>query len=152
MKAIQIKELVQGVADLRATALPDLQPAPDKYLIRVHAAGTNFFDILQVQGKHQQKNPLPWIAGNEFSGEIQAVPTSKGTPKFKVGDQVFGATLGAFATQILVDEAALRHKPTSWTYAQASGLFYTAPTAYAALVLRARAQTGTNQPDAFRAW
>src|ERR1700748_2234962 len=59
------------------------------------------------------------------------------TPKFKVGDQVFGAALGTFATQVLVDEVALRTKPAGWTYAQASGLFYTAPTAYAALILRA---------------
>lgn len=143
MKAIQIKELVREVADLRVTTLPDLQPAPDKYLIQIHAAATNFFDVLQVQGKHQSKPPLPWIAGSEFSGEVQAVPTAKGHTKFKVGDQVFGATLGTFATQVLVDEVALRPKPAGWTYEQASGLFYTVPTAYAALVLRAKARAGT---------
>lgn len=143
MKAIQLKELVKSPNELQISDLPDLQPAADKYLIKIHAAATNFFDVLQIQGKHQQKPDFPWIAGNEFAGEVVAVPSSpKGKLKFKTGDHVFGADLGTFATQILVGEEALRPMPKGWSYAQASGLFYTAPTAYAALILRARAQKG----------
>lgn len=145
MKAIQIEQLVKGPNELTVSDLPDLQPASDKYLIKIHAAATNFFDVLQIQGKHQQKPPLPWIAGNEMAGEVMAQPTSpKGSLKFKVGDKVFGAALGTFATQIHVEEEALRPMPQGWSYAQASGLFYTAPTAYAALILRARAQKGND--------
>ena len=55
MKAIQLKELVKSPNDLKVSNLPDLQAAPDKYLIKIHAAATNFFDVLQIQGKHQQK-------------------------------------------------------------------------------------------------
>ena len=148
MKAIQLHELVKSPDGLTISELPDLKPAKDKYLIKIHAAATNFFDVLQVQGKHQQKPDLPWIAGNELAGEIVAQPTSpQSKPKFKVGDNVFGAALGTFATQIHVEEEALRPMPEGWSYAQASGLFYTAPTAYAALILRARAQKGTNHCD-----
>ena len=143
MKAIQLQQLVKSPDELQVSDLADLQPSPDKYLIKVHAAATNFFDVLQIQGKHQQKPPFPWIAGNEMAGEVVAQPTSpKSRPKFKVGDRVFGATLGTFATQCHVEEEGLRPMPESWTYAQASGLFLTTPTAYAALVLRARAQKG----------
>ena len=143
MKAIQLKELVKSPNDLKVSNLPDLQAAPDKYLIKIHAAATNFFDVLQIQGKHQQKPDFPWIAGNEFAGEIIALPTSpKGELKFKVGDNVFGAVLGTFATMAVVPEEDIRHMPKGWSYAQASGLFFTAPTAYAALILRARAQKG----------
>jgi len=142
MKAIQLKQLVKGPDELSVAQLPDLQPSPDKYLIKIHAAAANFFDILQIQGKHQQKPPLPFIAGNEFSGEVLATPSKSSKPKFKVGDRIFGAGLGAFGTQILVDEADIRPVPRGWTYLEASSLFYTAPTAYAALVLRARAQKG----------
>ena len=143
MKAIQLKQLVKSPKELQVSKLPDLQPSTDKYLIKIHAAATNFFDVLQIQGKHQQKPDFPWIAGNEFAGEIIALPSSpKDKSKFILGDKVFGAALGTFATQIHVEEEALRPMPKGWSYVQASGLFYTAPTAYAALVLRARAQKG----------
>lgn len=152
MKAIQLPALVKGPDDLRVATLPDLQPSPSKYLIKIHAAAANFFDNLQIQGKHQQKPPLPFIAGNEFSGEVLAVPTNanKSTLRFKVGDRVFGAGLGAFATQILADEADLRPIPRGWSYLEASSLFYTAPTAYAALILRARAKKGELSPSETR--
>lgn len=150
MKAIQLPTLVKVPSELRAVTLPDLQPHPSKYLIRIHAAAANFFDNLQIQGKHQQKAPLPFIAGNEFSGEILAVPTSApsngGQWRFKRGDRVFGAGLGAFATQILADEPDLRPVPKNWSYLEASSLFYTAPTAYAALILRAQAKKGILPP------
>ena len=140
MKAIQLQQLVKSPDELTVSDLPNLEPDVDKYLVKIHAAATNFFDVLQVQGKHQQKPPLPWIAGNECAGEILAQPTSrKGRAQFNVGDKVFGAALGTFATQIHIEEEALRPMPQHWSFAQASGLFYTAPTAYAALVLRARA-------------
>ena len=143
MKAIQLKQLVKSPNELTISDLPDLEPLPDKYLVKIHAAATNFFDVLQIQGKHQQKPEFPWIAGNEGAGEIIAQPTSpKSKPKFKVRDRVFGATLGTFATQAHVEEEALRPVPEGWSYAEACGLFLTTPTAYAALILRARAQKG----------
>ncbi len=40
---------------MRVTDLPDPQPKAAEYLIEVHAAAANFFDILQVQGKYQQQ-------------------------------------------------------------------------------------------------
>ncbi|KAK3052183.1 hypothetical protein LTR09_006775 [Extremus antarcticus] len=143
MKGIQLHKLVKSPDELTVSDLPDLEPSPDHYLIKIHAAATNFFDVLQIQGKHQQKPPFPWMAGSECAGEVVAQPTaSKTTSKFKVGDKVFGAALGTFATQIHIPEVGLRPMPKNWSYAEASGLFYTAPTAYAALILRARAQRG----------
>ncbi|KAI9817221.1 MAG: hypothetical protein M1827_001334 [Pycnora praestabilis] len=116
MRGIQVKEYVQGPGDLHVVDLPDPNPAPDQYLIAIHASATNFFDILQIRGKYQTQPPLPWIAGAEFSGVILQTPSSLPhgrTPKFAVGDKVFGARL-----------------------------FVTAPTSYAALVVRARIKKG----------
>jgi hypothetical protein len=45
----------QGPQELKVTDLPDLKPGPDDYLIEVHAAAANFFDILQIQGKYQNQ-------------------------------------------------------------------------------------------------
>ena len=41
--------------------------------IRTRAAALNFFDILQVQGKYQDKPPFPFTPGAEAAGIVDAV-------------------------------------------------------------------------------
>jgi NADPH:quinone reductase len=160
MKAVQVTHYVSGPQDLQVTTLPTPQPHATKYLIKIHACGTNFFDLLQIQGKYQHQPPLPWIAGSEFSGVVIATPTSSSNTsgkvdasidgtvsvlsghRFKVGDRVFGATHGAYATHILVDEAVLFPVPAGWSFPDACGLYVTCPTSYGALVTRAQTQPG----------
>jgi NADPH:quinone reductase len=160
MKAVQVTHYVSGPQELQVTTLPTPQPHPTKYLIKIHACGTNFFDLLQIQGKYQHQPPLPWIAGSEFSGIVIATPTSSSNTsgkveasidgtvsalsghRFKVGDRVFGATHGAYATHILVDEAVLFPIPAGWSFPDACGLYVTCPTSYGALVTRANTQPG----------
>lgn len=142
MRAIQVSKYVSSPPDLQVSTLPDLQPHQSKYLIAIHAAGTNFFDLLQIRGKYQNQPPLPWISGVEFAGTVLAVPNSSPGPRYKVGDRVFGAQQGAYATQILVPEDSLLPVPESWTFEDAAGLHVTAPTAYGALVVRAHTQPG----------
>lgn len=136
---------IQGPDELQVTELPDPKPEPDQYLIAIHAAATNFFDLLQIRGKYQHQPPLPWVSGAEFAGEVLAIPSSlKGnrTPKYKVGDRVFGATQGGYATRVACGEEKLYPVPASWSYFEAAGLFVTAPTSYAALVTRANIKAG----------
>ncbi|KAK2740452.1 hypothetical protein FQN57_006079 [Myotisia sp. PD_48] len=142
MRAIQVREYVKGPMDLTITTLPTPSPSPNKYLIQIHSAGTNFFDLLQIQGKYQHQPPLPWIAGMEFGGIILSTPTGSANPKFAVGDRVFGATHGAYSTHILADESALFPIPDGWDFDDAAGLFVTAPTSYGGLVHRANVQKG----------
>ncbi|EEH18869.1 hypothetical protein PABG_01188 [Paracoccidioides brasiliensis Pb03] len=143
MRAIQVKEYVKGPLDLTVTTLPTPSPSPDKYLIKVHSAGTNFFDLLQIQGKYQHQPPLPWISGMEFGGTVLNTPTAaKSNPKFKAGDRVFGAMQGAYATHILALEDRLLPVPEGWSFEDAAGLFVTAPTSYGGLVTRANVQSG----------
>ena len=71
MRAIQVKEYVKvsehlstidhvfiadqflkGPLDLQVTTLPTPSPSPSDYLIQIRSAGTNFFDLLQIQGKY----------------------------------------------------------------------------------------------------
>lgn len=145
MRGIQIKEYVKSPDELKVTTLPDPTPKPHEYLISIHAAAQNFFDILQVKGKYQTQPPFPWIAGAEFAGTILQVPSALPngqTPKYKVGDKVFGATQGAFATKIAAPEAVLLPVPKGWSFFDASGLFVTVPTSYSALVHRAGVKKG----------
>jgi len=133
---------LQSPGDLSVTSLPTLQPDSSRYLIAVHAAATNFFDLLQIRGKYQHQPPLPWIAGAEFAGEVLATPTSSGPHAFRVGDGVFGSAQGAYATHILAPESNIRRIPAGWDYPSAAGLMVTAPTSYVGLVVRANLKPG----------
>lgn len=59
-----------------------------------------------------------------------------------MGDRVFGANQGAYATHVLAAEQALFPVPEGWSFADASGVYVTTPTAYGALVTRAKTQPG----------
>ncbi len=146
MRAIQLESYVSLPTSLRVSTLPTPSPSPTAYLIRIHAAGTNFFDLLQIRGKYQHQPPFPWISGSEFAGVIISPPTSPPTSgdahQFQKGDRVFGASQGAYATHILAPESALLPIPGEWTFEDAAGLYVTAPTAYGALVTRAHTQPG----------
>lgn len=144
MRGIQISQYVSGPTDLRVKDLPDPTPKPNQYTISVRASATNFFDLLQIRGKYQHQPPLPWVAGAEFSGEIIATPTQPGprTPKFKLGDKVFGSAQGGYATKLCATEDQLRPLPKGWSYFDSAGLFVTMPTSYAGLVTRCRVQAG----------
>ncbi|KAK4238113.1 hypothetical protein C8A03DRAFT_44119 [Achaetomium macrosporum] len=142
MRGIQLTQYVKGPHELRVSALPDPKPRPDEYLIEVHAAATNFFDILQIQGKYQHQPPFPWISGAEFAGVVLATPSGSKNPKFPVGSRVFGATQGAYATKAVAKEVSMLPVPEGWSYKEAAGLFVTAPTSYGALVVRAGVKAG----------
>ncbi|KAI1120617.1 hypothetical protein F5Y10DRAFT_120948 [Nemania abortiva] len=142
MQGIQVAQYVKSPRELKVTELPDPEPSPDQYLIEVHAAATNFFDILQIQGKYQNQPPFPWVSGAEFSGVVLAAPASSKSPRFPVGSRVFGASQGAYATKVCAAEEQLLSMPQGWSFTDAAGLFVTAPTSYGALVLRAGVKAG----------
>jgi NADPH2:quinone reductase len=134
----------QGPSELRVTDLPDPIPQDHEYLIAIHATACNFYDLLQIQGKYQHQPPLPWVSGSEFSVVILKTPKtpSKGKPKYNVGDKIFGASQGGYATKVCAREEVLRPVPKGWSFFEAAGLFVTAPTSYASLVTRAKLQKG----------
>ncbi|KAK5657125.1 hypothetical protein OQA88_3653 [Cercophora sp. LCS_1] len=142
MRGIQLAQYVKAPHELKVTDLPDPKPGPDEYLIEVHAAATNFFDILQIQGKYQHQPPFPWVSGAEFAGVVLATPSGSKNPKFPVGAKVFGATQGAYATVCTAKEVAMLPVPEGWGFREAAGLFVTAPTSYGALVIRAGVKAG----------
>ncbi|KAL6701704.1 hypothetical protein J3F84DRAFT_355540 [Trichoderma pleuroticola] len=143
MRGIEIQKYVKSPAELQVTDLPDPVPKDDEYVIEVHAAAANFFDILQVQGRYQNQPPFPWVAGAEFAGTVVATPRKSRTkPRFAVGARVFGAAQGAFATKLCTKEVALLPVPEGWSFRDAAGLFVTAPTSYGALVVRAGIKAG----------
>jgi NADPH2:quinone reductase len=55
---------------------------------------------------------------------------------------VFGASQGGYATHVACTEERLRRVPEGWSFFDAAGLFVTAPTSYAGLVVRAGIKKG----------
>ena len=114
---------------------------PGCVIVDVKASALNFPDVLMIQGKYQSQPPFPFSPGGEFAGIVSAV--AEGVSEWQVGDEVFGGMgHGCFAQQICVPTSALRAKPASMTFAQASGISTTYGTSYYALKQRGQLQPG----------
>jgi NADPH2:quinone reductase len=83
MKAIQVKQ-PGGVEALELVDLPVPQPKPNQALVKIAAAGVNFIDVYQREGRY--KVALPFIAGQEGAGAVTAVGAEVKT--LQPGDRV----------------------------------------------------------------
>jgi len=141
MKAVVCKELgmpekLELVADW-----PEPEMGEHDVKIRVKAAGLNFPDVLIIQGKYQFQPELPFIPGNECSGEVLAVGSA--VTRCKPGDKVIAAAgTGAFCEQISVREDLVFPMPETLSFEQAAGISITYFTSYYALKQRAAIQPG----------
>jgi len=144
MKAFVIeKYITPEELPTRLVEWEEPKAGPNDIVVDVHYAGLNFFDILQVQGKYQNKPAFPWIAGCEFSGVVSAnSPIPQGCAYIPGKTRVFGAGQGAYAEKIKVDWRTVIEVPDEMGLDEAAGLYITAPTSYAALVTRAKTQPG----------
>src|SRR5918994_1393102 len=110
MRAL-VCEAYGPIENLKIADVPVPEPKPDEVLLRVGAAGVSFAALLGVQGKHQNKPPLPYVPGNEMAGHI--VKLGAGVSNLSVGQRVAtGVSQGAFA-EYAVATAARRWVPSS---------------------------------------
>jgi NADPH:quinone reductase len=118
-----------------------LQPAPDQVLIRVHAAGLNFFDLLQVQGKYQIKPPFPFTPGAEVSGVIEKAGAD--VAGLQTGQRVLAITHGGGMAECALAAASMTFPiPEPLDHAAAAAFPIVYHTSYFALRDRARLQAG----------
>jgi len=122
-------------------SVPDLVPAETQALVRVHAAGVNFPDTLIIQNKYQFKPDLPFSAGGECAGVVEAVGAK--VKNVKPGDKVICFTgWGAFAEQVLADSRSLIPMPAELDFVTAASFVMTYATSYHALKDRAALKSG----------
>jgi len=96
MKAIQVKQ-PGGPEALELVDIPVPQPKPDQAVVKIAAAGVNFIDTYQREGRY--KVPLPFVAGQEGAGVVTAVGSE--TTSVKPGDRVAWAGIqGSYAEYI----------------------------------------------------
>ncbi|PYX91258.1 MAG: NADPH:quinone reductase, partial [Acidobacteria bacterium] len=93
MKAIQIKQF-GGPEVMELVELPVPQPKPNEAVVKIAAAGVNFIDVYNREGRY--KVALPAVLGQEAAGVATAV--GKDVTAVKPGDRVaYTGVLGAYA-------------------------------------------------------
>jgi NADPH2:quinone reductase len=94
-------------------------PGPGQVRLKQHAAGINFIDTYFRSGAYPSPVGLPFVAGNEGSGEVTAV--GPGVTDLKVGDRVgYVVPLGAYAGERLLQADRAVKLPAGITYEQAA--------------------------------
>ncbi len=112
---------------------PVQAPMADEVRVRVHSVGITFADVLVAAGKHQQKPPLPFVPGSEFSGEIIEVGSS--VSHVKPGDRVCGGRFGGvLAEEVTLPATRVQKLPTNINMDQAAILRASYITAWYGLV------------------
>ncbi|MBT0963830.1 NADPH:quinone oxidoreductase family protein [Denitromonas iodatirespirans] len=112
--------------------LPTPVAGPGQVLIRVAAAGVNFYDTLIVQGKYQLQPPRPFAPGGEVAGVVTAV--GEGVTRCAPGDRVMAFTrYGGYAEQALADEGMTWPLPAAVSFDTAAAGLITYGTAWFAL-------------------
>ena len=101
---------------------PSAEPGPGEARVRVEAIGLNFADLFACQGLYSATPRGSFIPGLECAGRIDAL--GAGFPRdagLRVGDRVVALTrFGAYASELNVGAALLRHIPDGWSAVQAA--------------------------------
>lgn len=114
---------------------------PDGVRIAVHSCGVSFANLLVLQGKHQNRPPLPLTPGTEVAGIV--TECAPGVTLFRPGDRVVaGVRSGGYASEVVA--------PVDTTFALPEGVDFDSAvqfptiyaTAYGALRWRAQLQPG----------
>ncbi len=93
MKAIQIKQ-TGGPEVMELVDLPVPQPKSNEVVVKIQAAGVNFIDVYNREGRYKQA--LPFVLGQEGAGTVSAVGSD--VHGLKVGDRVaYAMVMGSYA-------------------------------------------------------
>ena len=140
MKAILCKQ-PGGPDDLTLETIPDPQAGPGQAVVKVAAAGLNFFDTLIIAGKYQVKPHFPFSPAAEFAGLVESI--GPGVSNVKIGDRVLGYQgYGCARERIAVKAEKLVMVPDNLDFDRAAGLSITYGTTIHALKDRGKLQAG----------
>lgn len=109
--------------------------------IAVAAAGVNFADTVMIEGRYQNKPPLPFAPGMEVAGRV--VETAPGVKGFKAGDRVFAKLdYGGYAEEAVADARFTWPIPKGMDMTAAAGFAVVYGTSHLALTDRAGLKAG----------
>jgi NADPH:quinone reductase len=140
MKAV-LSKIVGGPETLVVEDLPDPVAKEGEVVIRVHACGVNYPDVLIIEDKYQFKPARPFSPGGEVAGVIESV--GPGVTSLKVGDRVIGSTgWGGMAEKIALAAGRCIPIPDTMPFEEASAFILTYGTSHYALKQRAHLKAG----------
>jgi len=125
MKAVQFSRF-GGPEVLEIVELPTPQPGPGEALVRVRAAGVNYFETLLRRNLYAATPELPMVPGVEVAGEIEAV--GEGVDRRLHGARVavpmfaIGRPTGGYAEYVAVDAATVVPLPDDLSFEHAAAL------------------------------
>ncbi len=138
MRAMQVTEYGKPL-ELREIDIP--APGPGQVLLRNHAVGINFGDLLLIEGTYQEKPPLPFTLGMEICGTVESL--GDGVTHLKKGQRVaVYAGFGGLAEYGCYDARACVPVPDAMSDVQAAAFLIAYGTSHVGLEYRARLQAG----------
>lgn len=127
--------------NLKIQDIDDPQVGSGMVGIDVYAAGLNFPDTLQIEGKYQFQPPFPFTPGSEISGIVTEV--GEGVDHLAAGDRVMAMIgIGAMAEKAVAPADRALKIPDSMDMPAAAGFMMIYGTSYYALKQRAQLQPG----------
>lgn len=103
MKAARLNAF-GGTENISIDDLPTPEPKEGEVLIKTHAAGINFADIMLREGKYLFTPELPFTLGFEAAGTIESV--GEGVEHLNVGQRVLGMMRGGGYAEYTIAPAA----------------------------------------------
>ena len=126
MKAIQIRNH-GGPEALELVDLPAPQPKANEAILKLAAAGINFIDVYQREGRY--KVPLPFVAGQEGAGTVTTVGSE--VKSVKPGDRVAWTSVqGGYTEQAAIPADKLVKIPQGVSEQQAAAAMLQGMTAH----------------------
>ncbi len=126
--------------ELELADIPQPTAGPGEAVVRVKAAALNFFDLLIIAGKYQNKPPFPFSPASEFAGIVESV--GAGVTDVAPGDRVIGVGSGAAREFVAVPAKVLVKMPDQLDFERAAGVTVTYGTTLHALRNRADLKPG----------
>jgi NADPH2:quinone reductase len=142
MRTWRAAELGEPADVLRLEQVDAPTPGPGQVAVRVEACALNFADTLLLQGRYQEKPPLPITPGLEVGGVVEDV--GEGVTGLAPGTRVLAlpALGGGLAERVVVPASAAFAIPDSFPSDEAAALHVTYQTSHIALHRRAALQAG----------
>lgn len=139
MKAIRIHE-TGGPEVLRLEEVETPVPGRDEILIKIAAAGINFADLAQREGRYLTRTRVPTTLGMEVAGAVAALGPDVAAPA--VGTRVAAVVSGGYAEYAVASPATIIPIPDGMSFAEGAAFPIQGLTAYQLLHDAAKLQPG----------
>lgn len=137
----QAMQVVDLGAPLEPRTVSLAAPGPGEVLVRIHACGLNFGDLLVIKGTYQEKVEPPFTPGMEVSATIEAV--GAGVTHLKVGQRVASfCAFGGLAEAAIVPASTCTPVPDAMDDVTVAAFLVAYGTSHVALDHRAHLRPG----------